>query len=109
MGKNFENWKILGFLSFSVSIWDIVTWNTVINSSKKPTGQHIFSLLTFFNVEIYNIQWNFGKKLHKTFGNSKILRFLSFLVSIWDIFIQNTATISSLKTTGQRIVSLLTL
>ena len=38
-----------------------------------------------------------------------MFEFLSFLVSIWDIFIQNIAIISSLKNTGQPTVSLLTL
>ena len=45
------------------------------------------------------------KKLFKIFGIWKISWFLSFSVSIWNIFNQNITTISSLKTTGQRIVS----
>ena len=54
MHKNFENWRVLGFLSFSVSIWDIVTKKkTTKNCSEKPTGQHICALLTLFNVSIH--------------------------------------------------------
>ena len=62
MEKSFENWEILGFLSFLVSIWDNVTKQTAKSCSEKPTVQHMFSLLTLFNVPTYKIHWNFGKK-----------------------------------------------
>ena len=37
--ENIETWKILGFLPFSVSVWDIFTFKTVILFSSKTTGQ----------------------------------------------------------------------
>ena len=46
------------------------------------TGQHTLSLLTIVIVLIYKVRRKFGWKVHKIFENRKILRFLSFLVSI---------------------------
>ena len=62
----------------------------------KHIGQHLFSLLTLFNVPIDEVCQKFGK-MHEIFENWKLLVFLSFPVSIWDIFNQNIAIISSLN------------
>ena len=53
-------------------------------SSKKTTGQQICSLLTLFNIPIYEVCRKFDKNCIKNFW--KILGFLSFSVSIWYIF-----------------------
>ena len=87
MQKFFENWKILRFLSFSVSICYIFSQKTKLNASEKPTGQHVLSLLTFFNVPIHKVCQKFEKKKwHKTFANWKIQELLSYSVFVWDIF-----------------------
>ena len=57
--KNIENWNILWFMSFSVSICDIFTEKTAINSLEEPIGQHILSLLTLFNVPIHKVPKKF--------------------------------------------------
>ena len=51
-------------------------------SSKKTTGQQICSLLTLFNIPIYEVCRKFDKNCIKNFENWKILGFLSFSVSI---------------------------
>ena len=51
----------MGSLQFSVLIRDISTQQTVLNSSEKPTGQHILSLLIFFIVPIYIVRQKRGK------------------------------------------------
>ena len=55
-------------------------------SSKKTTGQQICSLLTLFNIPIYEVCRKFDKNCIKNFENWKTLGFLSFSVSIWYIF-----------------------
>ena len=51
MQKSFEIWKIVGFLSFSVSIWDFFIYKTAIIPSKKPTGQQNVSFWPFKTFE----------------------------------------------------------
>ena len=82
MYKNFENWRVLCFLSFSVSIWDIVTKKTAKNCSEKPTGQHIRALLTLFNVSIHKIYRNFRKNCIKSLEIRKFWDFVHFGVNL---------------------------
>ena len=57
--KNFEKWKVSGFLSFSVLSF---LWKTAIISSDKPTGQRTSAMLSVFNILIYDIY----RKVDKT-------------------------------------------
>ena len=55
------NRKVLSFLSFPVSTW-YFRYKTATNSSEKPTGEHILSLLTLSNVSINKVFQKFEKK-----------------------------------------------
>ena len=77
MCKNFEKWNSLGFLSFSVSIWDFVNWKTEIISTEKPTGQQTSTMLSVFNILIHEFYRNFDKNCIKTL---KIGNFFVFFV-----------------------------
>ena len=88
MHEIFENWKFLGFLSFSVSIWDIFNQNIAIMSSLKTTGSTNFFIVDPSKHSNPRSLWNFNKKCIKLYFESwKILCFLSISVSVWDIFI----------------------
>ena len=83
-----------------MSILDSFRLKNCIYHFSKHTGQHNLSLLTFFNVPVDEVCQKLEKMQKRIFENWKISGFLKFSVSIWDIFIQNNAIISLLKTTG---------
>ena len=94
MREIFENWKFLGFLSFSMSIWDIFNQNIAIMSSLKTTGRTNFFLVDPSKHSNPRSLWNLNKKCIKLYFESwKILCILSISVSIWDIFNQNIAIV----------------
>ena len=95
------------FVNFGVNLRHFHL-ETAINSSKKPTGQHIFTFLTIFKFKSTKSVTNLNK-MHKFFANWKVCGFLSYSVLICDTFTQKTEINASEKPTGLHILSLLTL
>ena len=77
--KNFENWKTLGFLSFSVSMWNTFQ----LENSNYPSGKAYWTT-TSCHIERFQHSncpslSKIWQKLHENVKNRKILEFLSFL------------------------------
>ena len=105
MHKNFENWKILLFCDFLCQLETFFLKSPFV-SSIKTTRQQILVLMNVFNIPIHEVCQKIDKNCKKN-EKWKFWGFLSFLVSIGDIFHSRTAFISSKKTTGQRILTLM--
>ena len=67
--KNSGNRKVPEILSFSMSIPDNFCLKNCIYLFSKPSGLHILSLWTLFNVPIDEICRNWRNKLYKIFEN----------------------------------------
>ena len=84
--KNFENWKILGFLSFSVSIWYIFH----LENSHYLFGRAYWTTNSCHSCHIKRFQHSnprslskIWQKLHKNVKNRKILDFLNHFFVIF--------------------------
>ena len=102
-----ENFGI--FVTFGVNL-RYFHYKTAVNSSGKPTRQHIFSLLTLFNVSIDEVGRKFGKKCIKLLKIEKFSDFCHFLCQFETFSIEhcNYLVIKDYWTT-HHIFSLLTL
>ena len=86
MHKNFENWKILGFFSISVSIWDIFhggNCNYIFIKAYWTTNLRHVEQFHHFNPRILSKIW---LKLHKNYKTWNFFSFLSFSVLILYLF-----------------------
>ena len=73
----------------------------------KPSGQHILSLVTFFNIPIHKFCQKFGKKCIKSSKNGKFCDFRLFRCQIEILSFKKQQFYSSKKPTGQRISAML--
>ena len=99
--------KILGFCLFRCQFEIFFNVKIAINSSEKPTGQQICSLLTFFNIPIYKVCRKFDKRCIKTLKIGKLWVFGHFRFQFEIFFIHKTAILSSGKPTGQQSSAML--
>ena len=99
--------KTLGFLFFFRCQFEIFfNLKTAIISSKKTTGQQTRSLLTLFNIPIYEVCRKFDKNCIETLKIGKFCVFVIFGFNLIFFFVK-TAIISSEKPTGQRFPAML--
>ena len=106
--KNFEIWKILGFLSFSVWIWYIFH----LENSHYLFGKAYWTTNSCHSCHVERFQHSnprslskIWQKLHKNDKNRKILEFFFIIFGV--IFFWKNAFISLKNTIGQRIRALL--
>ena len=84
--KNFENWKILGFLSFSVSIWYIFP----LENSHYLFGKAYWTTNSCHSCHVERFQHSnprslskICQKLHKNVKNRKILEFFLMIFGVF--------------------------
>ena len=100
MRKNFENWRFWGFLSFSVSIWDLFHLENSTYLFGNVCWATISYLVDLFQRSSSQNPSKILEKMHKTFENWKFLGFLSIGI---------LATIYSEKPNGQQISTMLSI